>query len=176
MDTSVISDTPLKIVIIDPREHVTAIKDVMSALPSVQDERMSEGALDHMCRLMVLTIMTAIVNRRKAWVYADDADVEIHLMNLRELIGFDIDAYLREGIRDDLGHPDCKFNADMLDSILKSILETLTSHMNPNRFVLHRLTQGRDMRTLNLEEYADWRVIEWTRREQETVAARHETI
>ncbi|YP_009212859.1 hypothetical protein AVU38_gp010 [Ralstonia phage RSL2] len=176
MDTSVISDRPLKITIIDPQQHIAAIMNIFQMLPSIQEYDFTKPALTHLTRKVVITIMEAIVNRRRAWIYGEDTDWHIHLMNLRELIGFDIEAELREELRYDLNDPANKKAADMLDDVLKQLLTLTTEHMNPNRFVLHRLTQGRDLRTLMIEEYADWRVIQWTKAEQEKIANRHETI
>lgn len=176
METSVISDIPFKITIIDPREHVSAVMNIFQMLPSIQDADFTKPALTHLVRTIVITIMEAIVNRRRAWVYGDDCDWHIHLLNLRELIGFDIGADLREDLRYDLNEPANKKAADLLDDVLKQLLALTTEHMNPNRFVLHRLTQGRDLRTLMIEEYADWRVIQWTKAEQEKIANRHESI
>lgn len=176
MDTSVVSDIPFKITIIDPQQHVAAIMNIFQMLPSIQECDFTKPALTHLVRKVVITIMEAIVNRRRAWIYGDDCDYHIHLMNLRELIGFDIEADLREDLRWDLNEASNKQAADMLDDVLKQLLALTTEHMNPNRFVLHRLTQGRDLRTLMIEEYADWRVIQWTKAEQEKIANRHETI
>ncbi|BDD79292.1 hypothetical protein [Burkholderia phage FLC8] len=176
MDTSVISDRPFKITIIDPQQHIAAIMNIFEMLPSIQEYDFTKPALTHLVRKVVITIMEAIVNRRRAWVYGEDCDWHIHLINLRELIGFDIEAELREELRYDLNDPANKKAADMLDDVLKQLLALTTEHMNPNRFVLHRLTQGRDLRTLMIEEYADWRVIQWTKAEQEKIANRHETI
>lgn len=176
MDASVISDRPFKITIIDPIQYIRGLKDALNQLPCIQDEGFGERAYDHLCRTMILTIFSAVVNRRRAWIYGEDTDVEVHLINLRELIGFDIDAGLRELIRDDLGDPQFRHVADLLDNLLVQSATLLQTHMNPNRFVLHHLTQGRDMRTLMLEEYADWRVIQWTKSEQDKIASRHETI
>jgi hypothetical protein len=176
MDTSVISDIPFKITIIDPNEHICAIMNIFQMLPSIQEADFTRPALTHLVRTVVITIMEGIVNRRRAWVYGEDADVGIHLMNIRELIGFDIEAQLREDLRWDLNEPVNKKAADMLDDVLKKLIALTTEHMNPNRFVLHRLTQGRDLRTLMIEEYADWRVIQWTLSEQKKIDNRHENI
>jgi hypothetical protein len=176
MDTSVISDHPFKMTIIDPQQHIAAVMNIFDMLPSIQDADFTKPALTHLVRKVVITIMEAIVNRRRAWIYGEDCDFQVHLMNLRELIGFDIEADLREDLRWDLNDPANKKAADMLDDVLRQLLELTTKHMNPNRFVLHRLTQGRDLRTLMIEEYADWRVIQWTKAEQEKIANRHETI
>ncbi|BAS04802.2 hypothetical protein [Ralstonia phage RSF1] len=176
MDTSVISDIPFKITIIDPREHISAIMNIFQMLPSIQEYNFTKPALTHLVRTIVITIMEGIVNRRRAWVYGEDTDWHIHLMNLRELIGFDIEAELREELRYDLNDPANKQASGMLDDVLKQLLALTTEYMNPNRFVLHRLTQSRDLRTLMIEEYSDWRVIQWTKAEQEKIANRHETI
>lgn len=176
METSVITDIPLKMTIIDPKEHISAIMNIFRMLPCIQDSDFTTPALTHLVRKVVITIMEAIVNRRRAWVYGDDCDFHIHLINLRELIGFDIEANLREELRWDLNEPANKPAADMLDDVLKQLLALTTEHMNPNRFVLHRLTQGRDLRTLMIEEYSDWRVIQWTLSEQKKIDNRHENI
>lgn len=176
MDTSIISDHPLKLTIIDPTQYVEGILNVFNQLPCIVEAEYTKPALKHLARAIVLTIMQGVVNRARAWIYGDDVEYHIHLINMRELIGFDVEANLREELRYDLNDPINEHASKMLDGLLKEMLELMNKHMNPNRFVIHRVTQGRDLRTLMIEEYCDWRVLQWTRSEQEKIDNRHENI
>ena len=51
---------------------------------------------------------------------------------------------------------------------------TLKEHMNPNMFVIHEVRLGKDGRTIRLEEFADWRVLQWTLKQQAEIDAKRE--
>lgn len=176
MENSVISDIPFKITIIDPREYIDGIRKALSELPSVKDAGFGKDAMEHFSRVIVQNIISGIVTRRAAWVHGFDYEVEIHISRVREMMVFELDFDFREAIRDDLNHPDHAKTSARLENILKDILTTVLSFMNPNPYVVHRITHSRDFRTLNLEEFADWRVIEWTKNEHAKIAATHENI
>jgi hypothetical protein len=176
MDTSVISDIPFKVTIIDPTPFVTAVFDALEQLPFIAKGKYTKPSLIHISRVIVHSAMTGIVKRRRAWINGDDVDFYLHMMNLRELIAFDLDPEEREGIRDDLLDSNNRWSAKMVDVALRQMLEVLQQHMNPNKFVLHELRQTRDLRTFMLEEYADWRVIEWTKNEQAKIDDRHADV
>lgn len=176
MDASVISDHPFKITIIDPRPYVYSITRAFEMLPSIQAEKLSKEALDHLVKTIVQTCMSGIISRRRAWIHGDNIDYEMHLMKLRELIGYDIPGDLRQQLREDLNNPAHAEASGILERVLKEMVELLDLHMNPNKFVVHMLSQSRDLRTFMLEEYADWRVIEFTKAEQAKIDARHEDL
>lgn len=62
------------------------------------------------------------------------------------------------------------------NAFLNELAEMLDKHMNKNQFVVHRVVTDRNQTRVMLEEFADWRVIEWTKRQQEIIADRHESI
>lgn len=176
MDTSVLSDHPKKMTIIDPVHYVNGVLMVFDNLPWIQESDFTKPALTHLARTMVISIMQAVVNRRRAWVYGDDAEVDININFMREMIGFDLESELREELRYELNDPKNHRAALMMDNLLKTVIDDVVKHLNPNPYVIHRLTQGRDLRTLMIEEYDDWRVVQWTKSEQAKIDARHEDV
>lgn len=195
MDTSVISDTPNKVTIIDPRPFVDVLVEILGGLQSIQDEDYPRKALEHLAKASVRSLMVAIVNGRRAWVNGINAEVALHPIELKKAFGFDIDPIVRDKLRYELdfdqdilredrliekgyvtGIDKAKNAAVRLVSLFQDISDLMKKHMNPNQFVLHELTNAKDGRTFWLEEYADWRVIQYTKAEQEKIASRHENI
>ena len=176
MDTSVISDIPFKVTIIDPRPYIHGVKMILDDLPAIVEIKCTDQALTHLAKVMVHSFMTGIVARRRAWINGDDVDYLLHITQLREMIGVDIDPKLRDEIRYDLGEIRHRHSAERLDQIIGEILDLLATHMNPNHFVVHEIEQTRDLRTFVLKEYADWRVIQWTKEQQANIDSRHEEI
>lgn len=192
MDTSVISDKPRKVTIIDPRPYVMAMMDILETLEAIKEENLTNRALEHLAKSSIRTIMTAIISGRRAWVYGEDADVILSIIELKKIFGFDIDARLRDQIRYELDFDldprvieridkkayteESKKAAVRIVSLLKDIADLMKNLMNPNQFVLHDLTNSKDGRVFWLEEFDDWRVIQWTKNEQAKIDARHEDI
>jgi hypothetical protein len=192
MDTSVLSDKPRKVTIIDPRPYVMAMMDILDSLEAVKDENLTNRQLEHLAKSSIRTIMSAIIAGRRAWVYGIDADVILSIVELKKIFGFDIDARLRDNIRYELDFDLDPRVIDLIDkkayteeskkaavrivSLLKEIADLMKNIMNKNQFVLHDLTNSKDGRVFWLEEYDDWRVIQWTKDEQAKIDARHEDI
>lgn len=192
MDTSVISDKPRKVTIIDPRPYVMAMMDILETLEAIKEENLTNRALEHLAKSSIRTIMSAIISGRRAWVYGEDADVILSIIELKKIFGFDIDARLRDQIRYELDFDldprvidridktayteESKKAAVRIVSLLKDIADLMKNLMNPNQFVLHDLTNSKDGRVFWLEEFDDWRVIQWTKNEQAKIDARHEDI
>lgn len=145
-------------------------------LPCIQDSNFTKPALTHLCRTIVLTIMNQIVNARRAWVDGHDAEANFIVAQFREMIGADLEANLREDLRYELNDESNTTAAKSFDELLKTIIEVVVKNMNPNQFTIHRITQSRDLRSVWLEEHADWRVVQWTMAEQDKIASRHEDI
>lgn len=195
MDTSVISDTPNKVTIIDPRPFVDVLVDILGTTQSIQDEEYPRKALEHLAKASVRSVMLSIIGGRRAWVNGVNAEVALHPIELKKMFGFDLDPIVRDKLRYELdfdqdeitlaslhqnnlvkGMDKSKNAAVRLVSLLQDISDLMKKHMNANQFVVHELTTAKDGRTFWLEEYADWRVIQYTKAEQEKIAARHENI
>lgn len=176
MDTSVISDIPFKVTIIDARPFVDGVKSILECFECIEELKCTDAAIEHLAKVMVHSFMTGIVARRRAWINGDDVEYLLHTTQLREMIGVDIDPKLRDEIRYDLGEMRHRNMALRFDQLIGEIMELLSTHMNPNHFVVHEIEQTRDLRTFVLKEYADWRVIQWTKEQQAKIDSRHEEI
>lgn len=186
MDVSVITGIPKKVVIFDPREQVTALTSVLLSLDCVLESELNDQAVEGIARLTLIAVMEATIMRRRAWAHGNDVELEMTVADLRGLVGHGSDymvttdvkevRLLRDEIRTELEEYESRMSETILNELLKSISRSISSRMNSNLFVVHKLAQIVNSNTIMLEEYDDWRVIEWTKAEQAKIDARHETI
>lgn len=191
MDTSVISDTPKKVTIIDPRPYVVVLSNILGSLKSIQDEDYTRRILDDLSRLSLRSIMQAIIYGRRAWINGEEAALATYSIELRKAFGAELDPIVRDKMRfemdfdvDELTLKSLrKMNLDTMDKslgvavrlthFLQEIADLLKTHMNPNTFVMHELTISKDGRSFWLEEYDDWRVVQWTKEQQAKLDSTH---
>lgn len=83
---------------------------------------------------------------------------------------------LRDVVRYELQLIENTSVALLQNAFLVELAALLDKHMNKNPFVVHRVATSPDRTRVMLEEFADWRVIEWTKRQQDIIADRHESI
>lgn len=184
MDTSVISDHPKKITVIDPRPHVSIIKNILSSTQSIQEESYSARELEDLSGRTFHSIVQAIVYGRRAWINGEEANTAMHPNSIRAIFGSELNPVVRDKLRyeldfdlDELTMKSLKqMNVTAMDKSLgtavrlshfmREIGTFVVSHMNANTFVIHEIAYSRDGKSLWLEEYDDWRVVQWTKDEQ----------
>lgn len=188
MDTSVISDNPKKVTVIDPRPYVAALVNILGGLQSIQDEEYPPRQLEKLAKLTFLSILTAGVYRRRAWIHGEAASIATNPIMLKKMFGSEFDPIVRDKLRyeldfdlDDLTLKSLKkMNIESMDKsktgairlmhFFKEVSDLLEEHMNPNIFVVHDVTVSKDGRSFWLEEHDDWRVVQWTKEQHEQVA------
>lgn len=176
MDTAVISTTPYKVTIIDPHQYVAGMIGVFDQLDVFVDAKLTGEAKKHLARQSVLNVMESVIGRCRAWENGSDVDFEIHPMNMRSVITNNMEQEMRSNFWDEIGHSSRAKAWKMMDHLLKDIIKTMLKHMNPNRFVVHTLEVDKDLRKISINEFADWRVIQYTKNEVAKIDARHENI
>ena len=174
MDTNVISDHPVKMTIIDPYPYISKLVEIFESMETFRED--NRGALKHLARATVTSLMTAVIGRARAWEHGHDVDFELHQMNIRNVVGIDMGAVTRDDFRKEIELKENEHLDRMLNIVVKDIIELMQTHMNKNRYTVHRLSHSKDARTINLEEYADWRVIQFTKDQMSKIDARHEDI
>lgn len=187
VDMNVLSGYPNKVTIIDPRQYECTMVQILSSLQSVIDRDYPPSVIRDFAKQTVHSIMSAIVTRNRAWLHGADCGLIFHPMELKKVFGTELDPVLRDQIRyeldfdiDELTLQSLKLNnldtmdkskaaAVKLTHLLKNISEYMRSIMNPNAFTVHELTVSRNNRDLWLEEYNDWRVLQWTNHESNLI-------
>lgn len=188
MDNSVITTVPTKVTVIDPRVYTEAIVKVFKDLESIKNAGMTDPEIKHMATSVVHTVMQGIIAQRRAWVNGYEADGHLAVRKMIDNFGFDLNPQLRDHIRYELDFDLDKISekvvksevtldkalhhASRLKRTIGVIGTLLNTHMNPNEFVIHELTVSRDGRTFRLEEFSDWRVVQWTEAQQKEIRIR----
>lgn len=192
MDNSVISTKPSKITIIDPRLYTSAIMDILHNLDSITEIEMQEKELEHMAKSAVRSIMSGIIAGRRAWINGYNAEHAVAVWNLTKIFTFDINGEVRDRLRYELDFDLDPITKDIVErgpkttvapraaqrlrKVIDEIGNLMNLHMSPNHFVIHELSIARDGRVFWLEEFSDWRVLEWTKDQQRQIDERHENI
>lgn len=194
MDTSVISDTPRKITVIDPHPHVVILKNILASTQTIQEEEYSAKELHDLAGRTFHTMLAAVVNGRRAWVNGEDAATAAHPNNIMSSFGSEMHPIVRDKLRYELDFDlDAltlkslkKMNIDTMDKSLgtavrlshfmREVGEYLLAFMNPNQFIIHELSYSKNGKMIWLEEHADWRVVQWTKAQQEKIDIDNATL
>lgn len=188
MDNSVISDIPFKMTYLNYKPFADCFSRVIEMLPYVDVAGISPRKMDSMAFKNIFTLLMVYVNSRRAWVQGYESTHENARDAMKIAFASECDLVLnpdaeladqillRDAIRHDLERAIGNPAAKLRDNLLRDISEFLNERMNQNAFVVHRVTTDLAERTIMLEEFADWRVIEWTKHQQALIDARHESI
>lgn len=187
MDTSVISDTPKKITVIDPRPHVAILKNILASTQTIQEEDYTARELENLAGRTFHAMLTSIVSGRRAWVNGESAELAAHPNTIMAFFGSEMNPIVRDKLRYELDFDlDSltlkslkKMNIESMDKSLgtavrlshfmREVGEYVLSFMNPNQFVIHEITFSRNGKMIWLEEHEDWRVVQWTKAQQEKI-------
>lgn len=189
MDTSVMNGYPKKVTIFDPRHWQTTMARILDSLACVQDEDYTNTELMDLAKISVFTTLSSIVSGRRGWVNGEGCETVFGINHLRMAFAADFKPVIRDLIRyeldfdlDDITLRSMRdMNLEQIDyakaaaiklkHLLLEMSEFMRSNMSKNTFTVYELNVSRNKQDLWLEEYDDWRVVQWTKQQQEKVDA-----
>lgn len=190
MDAGVISTIPYKVTVLEARYITSRLEDLLIC-PAITTLKVDANEIAAMCRLECLSLLQALVSHRCAWKNAYDGDLTGAALEAFNNFGITFEPSVRDRLRYECGipqdgltigvvekeYPDitvypwmCRGIREYIDGLAMSLKE----HMNPNPYVIHEVRLGKDGRSIRLEEFSDWRVLQWTLQQQAEIDAKRE--
>jgi len=151
-----------KMSIVDIRPYVFRLGKILLEYKVIEDlDEVENYSLE-----FTIKIIKNIIDLSKAWVHGEDSYcVTVNI--LLDSLTVEMNSDQRERFKKDLDDPKKdKLNKDMFE-YLKSIINEIDNKLNKNRYVFHKLKEHQNKFVVIIEQYDDYRVIQWTRNELE---------
>lgn len=173
MDTDVaMSKKALKVVLFRTEEWEAAfdrLMDQICALPTLKISVSKPHAFE-----VIRDMLTAIIQRRRAWVYGEEAAIQIHANMITSVITFNLDYDERKAVWAAV-EADAEMNL-RVSTYIRSLIAFVTDHMSRNLFAIHDVAYDNRTKTWALSEFADWRAVQWTKDQIRLIDESHEDI
>lgn len=190
MDTGVISTIPYKVTIFEMRTFIARCEDLLSMTATIRELKLPPLELRTMATQLTMNIFEALVNHRCAWKNSYNGDLETGELYVVENFANCFTAEVRDSLRYELGIEQDEITVGVVEKYSKipimkwmlvafkgfttTVSSILRENMNPNPYVIHEMRLGKDGRTIRLEEFSDWRVLQWTLQQQAEIDAKRE--
>jgi len=162
IDPSPANLKPLKMSILDIRPYVSRMERILNQYEVEKDKALLPG----MALNFTMNLIYKIVDLSKAWEYGEEADaltIDRVLKHLMEDMDETSRGSLLNQLKDDTQH---ELNQYMFNFI-GSIISLMEKHLNENRYTFNIVKIHKHPFVIVLEQYDDYRVIQWTKHELE---------